>query len=216
MSEIVVHGVPGSPYFRSAMLGLEEKGIAYTKAFMPFGTMRSAESLQRHPFGRIPVLDHGDFRLYETQAILRYIDSLAPEQSPLQPRDTRAAARMNQIVGIIDCYVFPQISVKVSAERLMSQAFWGRPTNEEAVAKAVPDARICIQELARLKGKATFLTGDRVSIADLMLAPHMAFFRATPEGQMLLQGTGLDEWIEHMSARPSMQATERERLMQAA
>ncbi len=216
MSDLIIHGVPGSPYFRAAMLGLEEKRLPYVKAFMPLGAHRSAEGLQRHPFGRIPVLDHGDFRLYETQAILRYVDSLAPTQTPLQPRDARAAARMNQIVGIVDCYVFPQISVKISAERFMSQQFWGRATDEQAVANAVPNARICVQELARLKGTAPFLTGDSVSIADLMLAPHIAFFRGTPEGQMLLKGSGLDEWIDRMSARPSMQATERERLMQAA
>ncbi len=215
MSDVTVYGIPGSPYYRSAMLGLEEKGIPYTKAFMPFGSMRSAEHLQRHPFGRIPVLDHGDFRLYETQAILRYVDSLATG-TPLQPRDAKSAARMNQIVGIVDWYVFPQISVCITAERIMSQQFWGRPTNEDTVAKAVPVARMCITELARLKGTAAFMAGDSISIADLMLAPHLAFFRITPEGRGLLGGTGLDEWIERMCARPSMQATEQERLMQAA
>jgi glutathione S-transferase len=119
-------------------------------------------------------------------------------------------------VGIIDWYVFPQITVKITAERLMSQAFWGRPANEETVAGALPAARTCVSELARLKGSAPFLTGDSVSIADLMLAPQLIMFGITPEGQTLLKGSGLDEWAARMSARPSLQATERERLMQAA
>ena len=38
------------------------------------GTLKQPDHMARHPFGRIPVLDHGDFRLYETQAILRYLD----------------------------------------------------------------------------------------------------------------------------------------------
>jgi hypothetical protein len=38
----------------------------------------------------------------------------------------------------------------------------------------------------------------------------------TPEGQSLLQGTPLNEWMDRMATRPSLQATERERLMQAA
>lgn len=215
MSGFVVHGVPGSPYLRSALLGLEEKQLPYRLAPMPMGTAHSAEHLARHPFGRIPVLDDGDFRLYETQAILRYVDSLAPH-NPLQPRDPQAAARMNQIVGIVDWYVFPQITVKIAAERLMSQAFWGRAANEETVAAALPVARTCMSELVRLKGSAPFLTGDSVSIADLMLAPQLIMFGMTPEGQALLKGTGLEEWTARMSARPSLQATERERLMQAA
>ena len=100
-------------------------------------------------------MDHGDFRLYETQAILRYVDSLSAH-NPLQPQDAKAAARMNQIAGIVDWYVFPQITVKITAERLMSQMFWGRGPDEDGVAKAVPAARVCVQELQRLMGSAPF------------------------------------------------------------
>ena len=66
---------------------------------MGFGESKTPEHLARHPFGRIPVVDHGDFRLYETQAILRYLDDLYPTP-PFQPKDARAKARMNQLVGI--------------------------------------------------------------------------------------------------------------------
>jgi|SRR6185312_14857611 len=215
MSGIVVHGIPGSPYVRSALLGFEEKGVPYRLAVMPMGAARTPEYLKRQPFGRIPSMEHGDFSLYETQAILRYADSLSP-RNPLQPQEAKAAARMNQIAGIVDWYVFPQITVKITAERLMSQMFWGRGPDEEGVAKAIPAATVCVQELERLIGSAPFLAGDCISIADLMLAPHIAMFRMTAEGQGLLRGTHLNEWMDRMAARPSLQATERERLMQAA
>ncbi|HEY6924216.1 MAG TPA: glutathione S-transferase N-terminal domain-containing protein, partial [Steroidobacteraceae bacterium] len=153
--EIVIHGVPGSPYLRSALLGLEEKALPYRLNAMGPEARREPEYLKLHPFGRIPALEHGDFCLYETQAILRYIDTLGPATAPaLQPRDPRAAARMNQIVGIVDWYVFPAISVGITAERLMSQMFWHRPPDETNIAKALPNARVCINELVRLKGNA--------------------------------------------------------------
>lgn len=215
MSGIVVHGIPGSPYVRSALLGFEEKRVPYRLAIMPMGAARTPEYLKRQPFGRIPSMEHGDFSLYETQAILRYVDSLSAH-NPLQPQDAQAAARMNQIAGIVDWYVFPQITVKITAERLMSQMFWGRGPDEEGVAKAVPAARVCVQELQRLMGSAPFVAGDSLSIADLMLVPHIAMFRMTAEGQSLLQGTSLNAWMDRMATRPSLQATERERLMQAA
>jgi glutathione S-transferase len=94
--------------------------------------------------------------------------------------------------------------------------FWGRGPDEKTVADALPAARVCIQELARLKGAAPFVTGDSISIADLMLAPQLTVFGLTPEGKSLLGAAGLTEWVDRMGARPSMQATERERLMQAA
>jgi glutathione S-transferase len=215
--EIVIHGVLGSPYLRSALLGLEEKGLSYRLNVIDAETRRSPEYLKLQPFGRIPVMEHGDFRLYETQAMLRYIDTLGESSAPaLQPRDPRASARMNQIVGIVDWYVFPMISVGITAERLMSQVFWNRPPDETNIAKALPNARVCIDELARLKGNAPFMTGDSVSIADLMLAPHLEFFRATPEGVELLSGTTMEGWLTRMSLRASMQATQAERLRKSA
>ena len=215
MSELVVHGVPGSPYYRSALLGLEEKGLPYRLQFLKPGESKTPEHLARHPFGRIPVLEHGGFSLYETQAILRYLDTLSA-RSPLQPQDPKAAARMNQIVGIVDWYVFPTISVKICAERLMAQLFWQRATNEETVAAAVPQARVCIRELDRLRGSSAFMAGEAVSIADLMLAPHIEFFTQVPEGQTMLKGTGVEEWLARMRSRPSMKATERDALMTKA
>lgn len=216
MSDVVViHGVPGSPYVRSALLGLEERHIPYRLAALGVGGSKTEEHLGRHPFGRIPVLEHGDFRLYETQAILRYANELGAGPS-LVPSEVRAAARMNQIVGIVDWYVFPSATVGIAAERLFAQLFWGRPTDEANIARALPTARTCIRELERLQGSAQYVAGDSLSIADLMLAPQLEFFRATPEGAELLTGTCLESWLTRMSLRASMQATQVERLRQAA
>ena len=123
---------------------------------------------------------------------------------------------MNQIIGIVDWYLFPAATVGITAERLMSQYFWGRPADETNIAAALPQARTCIRELERLKGAAHFMTGEQLSIADLMLVPHLEFFRATPEGAELLKGTALEGWLTRMSLRASMQATEMERLRKTA
>jgi glutathione S-transferase len=215
MSDLVVYGVPGSPYVRSALLGFEERHTPYRFAALPIGGSKGEEHLRRQPFGRVPALEHGDFRLYETQAILRYANQLGSGPS-LVPAEAQAAARVDQIVGIVDWYVFPSITVGITAERLMAQIFWGRATDEANIAKALPTARTCIRELERLQGTADFVAGDRLSIADLMLAPQLEFFRATPEGAELLKGTSLDSWLTRMSLRASMQATQVERLRQTA
>jgi glutathione S-transferase len=98
----------------------------------------------------------------------------------------------------------------------MSQRFWNRGPDEANIARALPLARLCLQELERLRGGAEFLAGDTLSIADLMVAPQLQFFRGTPEAEQLMQGTALDAWLKRMHARPSMQVTEVERLKQAA
>src|SRR4051812_44180316 len=103
MPEFVVHATPGSPYARSVMAALKEKRAGWRLAALKPGTSRQPEHLARHPFGRMPVLDHGDFTLYETQAILRYLDRALSVPS-LTPEEPQAAARMDQVMNITDWY----------------------------------------------------------------------------------------------------------------
>jgi glutathione S-transferase len=208
MSDVIVYGVPGSPFVRAVQMGLEEKGVAYRVQPVGPRELQSEAYLKRHPFGRVPAFEHGDLKLYETQAILRYLDDVFPEP-PFVPADPRAAARMNQIIGINDWYFFPKAAAVIVFQRVVGPVLLGAPTDEAAIAAAAPMARICVAELDRLLGSERFLAGDQMSIADLMLAPQIDFFAATPEGKALLEGTGLNAWLARMSARASMIATQR-------
>src|SRR5580692_6009962 len=98
MTDIAVHSIPGSPYGRAVLLALEEKRAAYRLVPVVPKTLRSPELLARHPFGRVPVLEHGDFRLFETQAIVRYLDRVLPGPA-LTPPEPRSAARMDQLMN---------------------------------------------------------------------------------------------------------------------
>jgi glutathione S-transferase len=207
MADFVIHGVPGSPYARAVLMGLEEKGAAWRLAPMAPGMGKSAEHLERHPFGRTPVFEHGDFRLYETQAILRYIDRILPGPA-LTPADPRLEARMNQICGISDFYVFPDIGAGISFGRLVAPMF-GLPVDEAKIAASIPKAEICMNEVARLLGDQPFMAGPAISIADLMIAPHLAFFLNTPEGRpMFATRPGLANWMERMLDRSAIKNTD--------
>jgi glutathione S-transferase len=208
MSDIVVYGVPGSPFVRAVQMGLEEKGVAYRVQAVGPHELKSEAYLKRHPFGRVPAFEHGDLKIYETQAILRYINDVFPEP-PFVPADPRAAARMNQIIGINDWYFFPKAAATIVFQRVVGPVLLGLPTDEGAITDAVPMARTCIAELDRLLGSQRFLACDQMSIADLMLAPQIDFLLATPEGKKLLDGTGLKAWLARMNARASMIATQR-------
>ncbi|HEX4196394.1 MAG TPA: glutathione S-transferase family protein [Caulobacteraceae bacterium] len=215
MAEFIVHGVPGSPYVRAALIGLEEKGADYRIERLDPMAAKAPEHLARHAFGRMPVLEHGDFRLYETQAILRYLDRIIPAP-PLIPTDARAEARMNQMIGITDCYVMHDISAPIVFQRAVAPRF-GIPVNEERLAAALPRAKVCIDEIARLLGEQPYVAGDAVSLADLILAAHLGFEPQVEEVRaMLAPHPHLRAWRERMNARPSLQATTTERLYAGA
>src|SRR5215831_19446225 len=164
MSGMIVHGVPGSPYVRAALLALEEKGADYQLAAMVPGTLKQQPHLSRHAFGRIPAFEHDGWMLYETQAIMRYVDAVVPGPR-LQPEEPRAAARMNQLIGITDWYVMRQVSMPISRNRVVAPRL-NRPVDEEEVMQAISTARICIAEIGRLLGGHVWLAGDAISLGD--------------------------------------------------
>src|ERR1700747_1479290 len=138
-SRMIVHGIPGSPYVRAALLALEEKGAAYELAAMQFGTLKQQPHLSRHPFGRIPAFEHDGWMLYETQAIMRYVDTVVAGPR-LQPEEPRAAARMNQLMGITDWYVMRQVSVPITRNRVVAPRV-NQPVDEAEIVKAIPPTR---------------------------------------------------------------------------
>jgi glutathione S-transferase len=208
MSEFTVYGIPGSPFGRAVLIALEEKAAPYHLIAVPLQALRSAEHLARHPFGRVPVLEHGEFRLFETQAILRYLDRVLPEPS-LTPADPRHAARMDQVMNINDWYLFPGVSTVISFPRVVAPRLLGRTTADEAaIAAALPQARQVLETLARELGEQAFFAGERPSLADCLLAPQLDFLSQAPEWQPLAAGhSNLAHWLERMSLRPSMQRT---------
>ena len=215
MTPIIVHGIPGSPYVRKPLLVCEEKGAPYRLAAMAFGTgaNKTPEYLAMNPFGRLPTIEHGDFVLYEAQAIGRYIDQVF-EGPSLTPAEPRAQARMNQVMNIVDWYVMPSISAGIGFNRVVKPKF-GMPVDEDAVAAALPLAKTCVAALEDILADKPYFAGEAVSLADLFAYGHFEFLGQTPEGADMLAGSPLLGWIERMAVRPSVQATTWERLAES-
>ncbi len=200
-----IHAVPGSPYGRVVLIALEEKGAPYEVAVMNFGDHKKPEYLALHPFGRIPFVRHGDFTLYETQAILRYVDRVF-DGPALQPTDVRQLARMDQLMNIIDWYLFPQVTVTIPYQRIVAPML-GLETDEAVVAAGVPKARHCMQVIEQLMDGNPYLAGETVSLADIMMTTHIEYLSMTPEGQDVLKDSPLLGWLARMQARDSLKAT---------
>ena len=216
MSEFIVHAIPGSPFSRSVMAALEEKGANWRLSPVAPGTMRSPEHLALHPFGRVPVLEHDGFILYETQAILRYLDRILPTPA-LTPTDAKRLARMDQVMNINDWYLFHGVANVIVFQRVVGPRLMGIIPDEAAIEAAMPKARTVFSELARLLGGQPFLAGDALSLADLLVAPGITFFTATPEwAELGAPHANLVAWLARMEARPSMKATTWERVSELA
>ncbi len=216
MSQFVVHSIPGSPFGRSVLAMLEEKRASYRLAPLAPGSLKTPEYLKLHPFGRVPVLDHEGFLLYETQAILRYLDRVLP-QAPLTPSEAKHAARMDQAMNVNDWYLFQGVGNVIIFHRVIGPRVLGLAPDEEAIKTAMPKAHAVFDELSRLLGAQPYFAGEELSLADLMLAPGIEFFTIIPEWSVLgAPHANLVAWMKRMQDRPSMKATTWERVTELA
>jgi glutathione S-transferase len=143
---------------------------------------------------------------------LRYLERVLP-QPRLTPTDIGRAARMDQAMNVNDWYLFHGVGNVIVFQRVIAPRFLGKAPDEAAIEAAMPKAKTVFNELARLLGQASYFSGDEISLADLMLAPAVAFFVPTPEWLVLgAPHANLVAWLARMEARPSMQATTWERL----
>ena len=216
MSEFIVHSVPGSPYGRAVLATLVEKGASYRLSPVAFGTWRCEPHISRHPFGRVPVLEHDGFMLYESQAILRYLDRVLPGPA-LTPIDPKAAARMDQVMNVCDWYLFQGVNNVIGFHRIVRPRLMGLAPDEAAIAEAMPKAHVVFNELSRLLGSKNYLAEERVTLADILVAPQLDFLAETPEWELLTAASpNLVSWLHRMTARASFKATTWERVAELA
>jgi glutathione S-transferase len=208
MTGITVYGIPGSPFLRSVEVALKEKDVPYHLHALAPGEHKQPEHLARHPFGRVPAFEHDGFAIYETQAIIRYLDEAFPNP-PLTPGNPQQRTRINQVIGIIEWYFFPKAAAPIAFNRIIGPRLLGVPGDEQAIADAMPMGRTCFEVLDGILGAQAYFGGDRVSIADIMLAAQLDLFRECPEGRELIDSTSaIGPWLERMVARPSFVATQ--------
>jgi len=205
MTGIVLYGFDGSTYVRTVRMLLAEKGAHYEQVPVNVlkGEPRQPEHIARHPFGKVPVLDHNGFRIIETGAIVPYLDEVLPGPS-FTPKSFRDRARMRMAMGIVDSYGYSAL-ITVAGYHLFPD-FIGGP-DEEARKHAIANSRRVLQELMKLRGGSAFIAGERPSLGEFYVAPICFLVSLTPDANEVFAVDGFARWWEQVQAMPSYQAT---------
>jgi glutathione S-transferase len=200
----------GSPYAWRVMLALEHKHLSYEPRMLSFarGETKTPEYLAINPRGRVPAIVDDGFVLYESAAIVEYLDQRYPESgSPLFPRDARGAAIVRRLVQEVDHYISPL------GFRLGMQAFAKKPEERDA-AEIASARKAMLDELARIEpllAEGGFLAGP-LGAADFTLYPHLGSQRRMaqkgPEISVLEDiGPNLRAWMSRIEALPFFDRT---------
>jgi glutathione S-transferase len=200
----------GSPYAWRAQLALEHKALPYELKVLSFsaGDTRKPEFVALNPRHQVPTLADGDFVLYESNAIIEYLDEAYPGRgAPLFPGDARSRAIVRRLVLEVDNYF------NKAAEPLLDQAFWKKP--EERDAQKIAEGRTSVvDELVMFTNamRGDFLAGP-LSAADFAFYPLVAFlYRAQKMKLPDLDADGmltprLRAWKARIEALPYFEKT---------
>ena len=203
MPNVEIIGPAPSTYTRVVRMVCEEKAVPYDFKQSP---PHSPDVDAIHPFGKVPVMRHGDFELCESKAIATYLDLSFPGPK-LIPTDPRHAALTEQWVSLVNTkmdgtmirtylfnYIFPKTSDGLPDRKAI-----------EAVAPAVKQE---IDLLDRAVAKSGYLVGDSFTYADINLMPILFYLQKFPEGAAAVAAAKpLSDYYQRLAARPSFQNT---------
>jgi glutathione S-transferase len=206
MSALTLWGFDASTYVRTIKMLLAEKGCTdfnQVQLNVLAGEGRSAEHLARHPFGKVPVLEHDGVRLLETSAIARYLNDMLPGPS-LVPATPRDRARMDMLIGLIDAYGYGALVGGVAAYHLFPGFVGGK--NDALRQAGLDNGRKLLALAMQTKGASPFIAGE-LSLADLYLAPIAFYVSLTPDAGAVFDVPGFSDWWTRVQALPSYQST---------
>ncbi len=197
---IKLHYHPFSTYSRRVLIAFAEKQIAHELVFVDMAARRHREEpyLSLNPYGRVPTLEEDGFVLFESTAILNYLEATRPTP-PLVPADGRGRALVDMHMKLCDIQFTRHAGTIVFPKRCLPKERWN--TAAIADAKAEIDKHFAILD-KQLAGK-TYLVAEQFSLAEVCYAPFLEFLplmEITPPGAVAA-------WSERLLARPSAVST---------
>jgi len=198
-----LHGNTYSTCTLKALLALAEKGHAaeLIPVDLAKGEQRTPQHRALHPFGKIPVLFDGDFHLYESGAIIRYVDGLPSSAPSLIPTDAKARAVMEQWVSVEPSYLQPPV-FEIRKQLFLNPMFGGK-TDPAEVEKARASVAGVLDVLERALEGRPYLAGSTYSMADLVFIPTFQFLVIAKQDDLILTRRNVAAWWERISTRPA-------------
>ncbi|NMO19465.1 glutathione S-transferase family protein [Pyxidicoccus fallax] len=199
-----VYGHPMSTCTRKVLTTLAEKGQEAQLVLVDLtkGEHKQPAHVARQPFGVIPALEDDDgSMLYESRAIIRYLDRKLPGTS-LTPTNPRAYGLMEQYISVEQSYFTPA-AMKVIWERFFKPHMGGGAADEARVKEGLEGVEKVFGIIDPVLGKQQYFAGDSFSLAEVSWMPYMEFFVAAGGGDLLNKHKNVAAWWNRASSRPS-------------
>ncbi|KAF6741246.1 glutathione S-transferase [Ephemerocybe angulata] len=207
-----LYAAPASTASLRVALILHEKEVPFEfhPIYLRNKEQKSADFLEKNPFGQVPYIDDEGFGLYESRAIGCYIalkyagqgtQGLIPPQTDVQ------ATAIFERAASLEHAQFDAHASKIVYERVFHTAM-GLPVDEEAVKYAIAQLSAKLDAYETIFSKQTYLAGETVTLADLYHIPWGNLLSRAGEGasDLITSRPSVSRWFEALVARPSWAA----------
>jgi len=208
--KIILHGSPFSTCSQRVLCVLAEKEIPFDFNLIDLGKgqHKGAEYLKLQPWGQVPVIDDNGFILYESRAIIRYLEEkFAGQGTALLPKSLQDRALVEQWISV------ETSNVTTELVKLCFQLVWGphmgMKTDEAAVEAAVKSSASKLDVVEKLLTGKTYFVAEQFTLADVTPLPYIALLVNTKRKEVVdLFETRptIWAWFQRVSSRPSWKA----------
>ena len=200
----------GSPYAWKVWLALEHKKLSYEAKRLAFdnGDLKTPDFTAVNPRQKVPALMDNGFAMYESSAILEYLEDRYPDSGePLWPKDMHARAIARRRAAEVVAYIDPM------NDKILSEIF-GPADKVPDIEKIEEGKNALAAELMLIEGwlDKEFIAGDKLSGADFTLYPYVAFLgrvdtRKPGYNLLALVPLKLAAWMKRIEALPYFEKT---------
>ena len=197
--QLTIWGRANSVNVQKVLWCLRELDLAYDRidAGMQFGKNNEAAYLAMNPNGRVPTLVDGDFVLWESNSVMRYLCMAHGQNSAIYPQNPQARAAVDRwldwtlsTLQPVDRPVFWALVRTPPEKRDMVQI--QKDADAEAVQWRIIDAQVATRR---------FIEGDQFTIADIALGAYARRWLGV-EGITKPKLLNLERWFAEISERP--------------
>lgn len=199
---ITLYGISGSPLSWRVWLALEHKELNYQNKWLSLltGDLRKPEFLMLNPRGKVPVLTDDNLVLYETSAIIEYLDERYP-QNTLFPGKPHERAIIRKTLSEIDCYLFTELRYLMQQIFLKPETEWDINLITQAQTQFFAELHYC----EKIQHGNYFL--NELTVIDYALYPMLAMALRLEErkpdlGIRAAIGPKLQNWMQNIEALP--------------
>jgi glutathione S-transferase len=194
---------PFSLFPRRVRVAVREKEIGCEEVIvdLPGGALHGPEFRRLNPFAQVPVLEDGDLVIYESLAILEYLEERHPAPA-LLPSAAGERAQARQLMLAAGDYLAPPFKRWLS-RMFQPEAIWNRDDQEAARDEIAAHLDV----LEDILGTRAFLVGDAFSLADIAYVPMVCELAACQLRELLAARPQVNDWIDRLRSRPSVRET---------